>query len=413
MAFGLLLLSVFSAALYWGIATERRQNLRVEAAQLAATAAAQLPLISHEWQEPGNARKFRNDREVVALTGRSSQRVQWIDPAGRVLQEEGSLPLPAARTSSPWQQWSGGISLRQPVFTRARQSPDHRPQLAGYVRVGLASGPVEQELDRLRRGLLLGGITTVIVALMVGRRLLSRAFRPLQAQVEALERFGAEASHELRHPLTLLRTLVAAEPAPQSPLLLRIDAIAAAMTTLLNDLLFLARQGERGAGPGPGEGWCRFDLMELLDDLLASYGPMAATARLQLCLEPDAGPPQVPPQQLVRGQPEQLQRLFTNLLLNAMRFSPAGGVVRLQVKRQGGLLRIAVIDAGPGIAVQHRQDVFERFWSQGGAAAAGSGSPSGLGLPIARAIARRHGGEVSLAAAEPGHCAFVVELPAA
>ena len=409
VVFGLLLLSVFSAALYWGIATERRQNLRAEAAQLAATAAAQLPLISHESQEPGNARKFRNDREVVSLIDRRSQRVQWINRDGRVLQEEGSLPLPPFHTTSPWQQWPGGISLHQPVYTRSRQSPSHRLQLAGYVRVALASEPVEQELDRLRRGLLLGGITAVIVALMVGRRLLGRAFRPLQCQVESLERFGAELSHELRHPLTLLRTLVAAEPAPHSSLLVRVDAIAASMTTLLNDLLFLARQSEHGAMAGPAEGWCRFDLMELLDDLLAAYGPMAQVAALRLRLELKPATSQPHPPQLVRGQPEQLQRLFTNLLLNAIRFSPAGSEVQLQVWRQGGRLRIAVSDAGPGIAPEHRQAVFERFWSRGLPA----GSHSGLGLPIARAIARRHGGDVSLAAAEPGHCVLLVDLPAA
>jgi signal transduction histidine kinase len=225
----------------------------------------------------------------------------------------------------------------------------------------------------------------------------------------ALEHFGAEVSHELRHPLTLLRTLVAAEPEPHHPLLVRIDAIAASMTTLLNDLLFLARQGAEGAGAGPAEGWQRFDLLELLDDLLAAYGPMAAASRLHLRLEPETASPLATPQLHVRGQPEQLQRLFTNLLLNAIRFSPAGGQVRLQVRRQGSRLRITVIDAGPGIAPEHRQLVFERFWSHGMPA----GSHSGLGLPIARAIARRHGGEISLVAAGAGHCAFLVDLPAA
>lgn len=414
VAFGLLLLSVFSAALYWGIAAERRQNLRAEAGQLAAAAAAQLPLISHEAQEPGNARKFRNDREVIALVDRRSQRVQWFDPHGRLLLEEGRLPLPVvppSATAGRWQQWPGGISLRQPVYTRSRRSPDHRPELAGYVRVALTSAPVEQELARLRRGLLLGGITAVIVALMVGRRLLGRAFRPLQCQVEALDRFGAELSHDLRHPLTLLRTLVAAEPAPHSPLLRRIDAIAASMTTLLNDLLFLARQGAETAGSG--EGWRRFDLLELLDDLLASYGSMAAMADIRLQLEPDVASTPPPPPQAVRGQPEQLQRLFTNLLLNAIRFAPAQSVVRLQVRRHGTRLQVAVIDAGPGIAPPHRQAVFERFWSQEEPSGNGGSAHSGLGLPIARAIARRHGGDLSLAAAEPGHCVLLVDLPAA
>ena len=408
IGFGLLLLAAFASAVYWGIAAERRQNLRAEASQLAAAAATQLPLISHEQQEVGNARKFRNDREVVSLGERRSQRVQWRDPVGRLLQQEGDLALPAwpaapsaAITGLRWQQWSGGIALLQPVYTRLRAGG--APQLAGYVRVGLATAPLEQELARLRRGLLLGGITAVIVALMVGRRLLTQAFQPLQQQVQALERFSADASHELRHPLTLLRTLVAAEPQPHGPLLRRIDAIAVSMAGLLNDLLFLARQEQREGPAAPGEGWCRFDLLELLEDVLARCAPLAEPHGLTLqLLLPEPACIELP----VRGQPDQLLRLFTNLLLNAIRFSPAGGRVDLVAVRQGGRLRIRVCDQGPGVAPEHRQAIFERFWSRG------PGSHSGLGLPIARAIARRHGGELSLESAEPGRCVLLVDLPA-
>ena len=127
----MLLLSAFAAALYWGIAAERRQNLRAEAAQLAAAAASQLPLISHEVQEVGNARKFRNDREVVTLVSRRRQRVQWLDAGGGLLLEEGQLTLPAGGGEGPWQQWPGGISLRQPAYTRQRpclaEPPPPRP----------------------------------------------------------------------------------------------------------------------------------------------------------------------------------------------------------------------------------------------------------------------------------------------
>jgi len=409
IGFGLLLLVAFASAVYWGIAAERRQNLRGEARQLAAAAATQLPLISHEQQEEGNARKFRNDREVVALAERRSQRVQWRDAAGRLLQQEGDLVLPQWPPPPPlavgglrWQHWPGGIVLQQPVYTRLRAGGS--PQLAGYVRVGLATAPLEQELARLRRGLLLGGITAAIVALMVGRRLLAEAFQPLQQQMQALERFSADASHELRHPLTLLRTLVAAEPQPHGPLLQRVDAIAAAMASLLNDLLFLARQEQREGPAAVGGGWCRFDLLELLEDALIRCGPLAEVDGLSLqLLAPEPAGAELP----VWGQPDQLLRLFTNLLLNAIRFSPPGGLVALEGIRQGGRLRVRVCDQGPGVPAEHRQAIFERFWS------CGPGSHSGLGLPIALAIARRHGGELSLESAEPGRCVLLVDLPAA
>jgi len=412
LGFALLLLTAFAAAVYWGIAGERQESLRAETRQLAATAASQLPLISHEFSEDGNARKFRNDREVVELPQGRVQRVQWFDPRGRLLVEEGALRLPPAGLAAQprWQRWAGGIGLWQPVFTRPRQGDGARPQLAGFVQVGLSTQPAEQELARLRRGLLLGGIAAVIVALVVGRRMLRAAFLPLQKQVQALERFTADASHELRHPLTLLRTWVAADPGGASPLLQRIDAQAAQMARLLNDLLFLARQDQGvSEGPLPLGGWRRFDLLDLLDDLMAACTPGADAAAVQLALDLPAGLATVP----LRGQPEHLQRLFTNLLLNAIRFSPPGGSVRVQVALHAGRAGVEVVDQGPGIPPQHRAMVFERFWRTSPDAAGQSAGHSGLGLPIARAIARRHGGEVRLVAAESGHCVLAVDLPLA
>ncbi len=412
LGFALLLLTAFAAAVYWGIAGERQESLRAETRQLAATAAAQLPLISHEFSEDGNARKFRNDREVVELPQGRLQRVQWFDARGQLLVQEGALrmPPPGQVTQPRWQRWPGGIGLWQPVFTRPRQGEGARPQLAGFVQVGLSTQPAEQELARLRKGLLLGGIAAVIVALVVGRRMLRAAFLPLQQQVQALERFTADASHELRHPLTLLRTWVAADPGVASPLLQRIDAQAAQMARLLNDLLFLARQDQGvSEGPLPLGGWRRFDLLDLLDDLIAACSPAAGAARVELALELPTGLVAVP----LRGQPEHLQRLFTNLLLNAIRFSPPGGSVRVQVALHAGRVGVEVADQGPGIAPQDRQAVFERFWRTSPEAGGQSAGHSGLGLPIARAIARRHGGEVLLAAAEPGHCVLAVDLPLA
>jgi hypothetical protein len=163
------LLSAFAAAVYWGIAGERQEALRAETRQLAATAASQLPLISHEFSEEGNARKFRNDREVVALADRRGQRVRWFDGRGRLLLEEGqlALPPPALQPRPQWQTWAGGLSLWQPVYTRQRRGAAAQPQLAGYVQVGLSDQAAAAELERLRRGLLLGGIAAVLVALVL------------------------------------------------------------------------------------------------------------------------------------------------------------------------------------------------------------------------------------------------------
>jgi signal transduction histidine kinase len=97
--------------------------------------------------------------------------------------------------------------------------------------------------------------------------------------------------------------------------------------------------------------------------------------------------------------------MFANLLLNAIRHSPEGGTVTLTVRPTAQRLLVDVVDGGPGIAEQEREHVFERFWR-----GSDRGGQSGLGLAIARSIARRHGGDLRVEDSRPGHCVLRVEL---
>jgi signal transduction histidine kinase len=238
--------------------------------------------------------------------------------------------------------------------------------------------------------------------------MLRAAFLPLQRQLWALRRFTADASHELRHPLTALRTLLAAVPPElrQQPALAwrELDGLTERMGVLLDDLLLLARLEQAGleGGMAPEDAQA-FDLLELLEDLLRCYSPRAAAGPVGLRLRPSPDDHQVP----VRAQSAQLLRLFTNLLLNAIRHSPPGGTVTLTVRTTGRMVRVAVADEGPGIPAQARERVFERFWS-----GTDRGGQSGLGLAIARAIASRHGGNLRVGESEGG-CVLLVELPIA
>ena len=409
--FALLLLVAFSGSLYWGIALQRAEDQRSELRQLAASAASQLPLIAHEAKEAAGARKFRPERHVVGALGLEEQRVQWFDAHGKLLSQQGSLRLPPALQPSPagtaiprWWRWAGGLVLQQPVFTEGTAGGrESKPELTGFVRVARSDAAVRRDLHRLQRGLLLGGLVAVLAALMVSRRMLRSAFAPLQQQVEALQRFTADASHELRHPLTAMRTLVAAMP--QDSFRQDLDVLAARMAQLLDDLLFLARQEQGGSRGQPASSYQHFDLLELLEDLLRLYDARARERSISLELAAPAGMASV----MVSGHPEQLLRLFTNLLLNAIRHSPLGGTVTLQLTALPQMVRVEVVDGGPGIQADQREQVFERFWR--GADQADAGGHSGLGLAIARSIARRHGGDLRVGESRPGLCVLVVELP--
>lgn len=418
--FALVLLAAFSGSLYWGFLAQRAEDQRGELRQLAASAAAQLPLIAHETREPEGSAKFRPGSRGLVVPGLERQRVQWFDAQGLLLTEQGSLAippipggLPPTAAADPWHRWPGGSSLWQVVLRRTPGRGRPREERLGFVRVALSDQAAREELARLRRGLLLGGLVTALAALLVGRRMVGAAFQPLQRQIQALQRFTADASHELRHPLTALRTLLAAVPLPlraQPGLAWReMDLLSQRMAELLDDLLLLARLEQAGlegaAGP---DGPQAFDLLELLEDLIRCYGAQAASKGVSLRLHPNPEQHHVP----VRAQSGQLLRLFTNLLLNGIRHSPAGGTVALEVSTVGRQVRVVVADEGPGIPPRERERVFDRFWS-----GADRGGQSGLGLAIAQAIARRHGGALSVGesggAEGRGGCVLVVELPIA
>lgn len=414
--FALFLLAAFSGSLYWAMALQRAEDLRSELRQLAASAAAQLPLIAHEMGEAEGSAKFRPGPRQIAMAALEQQRVQWLDAHGRLLSEQGSLPIPPLpggwpprASASPWQRWAGGVSFWQAV--RSREPAPGRPQEVqlGFVRVALSDQAARADLKRLRRGLLLGGIVTALAALLVGRRMLGAAFRPLQRQIQALQRFTADASHELRHPLTALRTHLAAVPGElrQHPDLAwpELDHLCQRMGELLDDLLLLARLEQAGREDGAGaEGLQTFDLLELLEDLIRCYAPQARARGVTLRLSPSPERHRLP----IRGHSAQLLRLFTNLLLNAIRHSPAGGTVSLELSTAGRLVRVAVADEGPGIPPRARERVFDRFWS-----GSDRGGQSGLGLAIAQAIARRHGGALSVGDSGRGGCVLLVEWPIA
>ncbi len=422
--FALLLLAAFSSTLYWDIAVQRAEDQRSELRQLAASAAAQLPLIVHEMQEAEGSTRFREPPGSIAAPALEQQRLQWFDARGTLLREQGSLPMPVplpwARVASArkaavspsahplWHQWQGGLSLWQPVDRQTSDNGRPRVERLGFVRVALSDTAARADLERLRRGLLLGGVVTVLAALLVGRRMLRSAFLPLQRQVSALQRFTADASHELRHPLTILRTLLAAVPQElrQQPALAweELEATTRRLGQLLDDLLLIAHEEQAGVdGVLQREEGQAFDLLELLEDLIRCHIPQAAARRIELLLTPN-------PQQhtiQVCGHSEELWRLFANLLVNAIRHSPEGTAVSVHVSRMGRRIRWPSWMGGRAFRPRRRSRCSNgsgrvRIAAATAAWAWRSAAPSLDAMAASCASAKNR----------PGRCELLVELPA-
>jgi signal transduction histidine kinase len=204
----------------------------------------------------------------------------------------------------------------------------------------------------------------------------------LQRAREAEQRFVGDASHELRTPLTALRGNAAyvARHGPDPAALADIDADAARLSALLDDLLALAR--EDAAAPVRGE---PVDLADVAADAADERTEVRGGAARVL------------------GERPALERAVGNLVRNARKHGPPDGVITITTGANGDTAHITVADEGAGLAPELAADAFERFWRAPGA----RGEGSGLGLAIVRAIAERHGGRVSVDGAR-----FTIELPA-
>jgi signal transduction histidine kinase len=428
LAVGLLAIAV-PALLERQLTGELDRSLRGRAVEVARLASATPALLT----DPG------------ALEGRltgGALFVQVVDRRGRIVARSGGLGgrlLPEgrpARDALGAQRRAGyGDDTLGPDAIRVYAAPlgelGAGAAAGGAVIVAGTTSDIDETLGRARRLVLLCALAAAALAALSATLLTRRALAPLRrlssgaraiertgeaaarlpgpatrdevgelaatlnAMLASLERaraseqrFVADASHELRTPLTALRGNAAyvarhgAEPA----VLADIEADAARLANLLDDLLALAR--EDAAAPAGGEA---VDLVAL--------------ARAAAAADDDAEVVVAPGAQAatVRGEPAALRRAVENLVRNARLHGPPGGRVTVSVALDGEHARVTVADEGPGLSAAEAEHAFERFWRGPNARSGGSG----LGLAIVRAIAERHGGTASADGAR-----FALALPA-
>ncbi len=223
---------------------------------------------------------------------------------------------------------------------------------------------------------------------------LDELFGTLETSLRTQRQLVADASHELRTPIATLRANVellaepgSLEPSERADLLVDVQEELEAMTTLVGELVELARGEEQDVAPTD------FRLDEVVQSAVDRAARRAPAVAFRTALEPST----------VRGVPERVERAVANLLDNARKWSPAGGTVDVAVADGA----VEVRDQGPGIAAEDRPLVFNRFYRS----AAARGMPgAGLGLAIVKQIADAHGGSVRVDTGPDGGAILRLQL---
>ncbi len=245
----------------------------------------------------------------------------------------------------------------------------------------------------------------VALSLVTSQLATERELAALRARDTEQTTFISTVAHELRTPLTGLRGYLelilageVADPAVERDFMERSRSIVGSMGELVGDLLELSRleSGTLGLEIGP------FSLAEAGGQVASQLLPIAIERGIHLST---AMPPRL---RVACGDRRRVEQILTNLAANALKFTPSGGTVELEATFDGPIAVVIVRDNGAGIPVEDRGRIFERFHRM---ASHERITGTGLGLPIARDLARRMAGDLEVASVPGAGSAFVLVLP--
>ena len=358
----------------------------------------------------------------------------------------GSPELAPLVTGNPPESFFATADIREERFRLQYQPISQDDEVLGGVVTGQSLKDTDQALDQVRTTLIFGGVAVLLVTNVPAYLLAGRVLKPVRrvsqlardiertadfsrrvppsatgdemaeltatfnSMIERVERtletqkaFLADSSHELRRPLTVLRTNIAilrdtSLPAEEREACLRdMRAEAQAMSRLLSDLLFLSRRTRDEIVRAPVD-WSA--ICEQAIDRLRARGD---EHKLVAKIEPGAR---------VNGDERRLRQMLENLLENSTDYTPEGGRIELDLRLLDGLARLEVRDTGIGISNEDLPHIFDRFY-RGQDARAAHSEGSGLGLAIVKYIVDAHGGSIEVTSQPGSGTTVVVELPLA
>ncbi len=403
-------LGISGTALYIFFARSLNQQLDHRLQTLVQAAAPSLNTVKYKGRE-----NLDRDLPWREMFFQRKQSLEWFNVDGKLISKEGKFfpqaplirkTLSTLGNSSPvFQQEDNIRSVTIAVYADGGQKDII--QLKGYIRASESTESIEVALRQLHLGLWLGGGTAVFFIGLSSVYLTQQALQPTLKSFRQLKQFAADASHELGGPLTKISfaseiLLSNPEQLSKPSATKKIEIIksgAEQMKHLLEDLLFLARTDSAAPMVRP-ENTCVF-LDELLQQLAEHYAMVARNKEIdfQTNFYPDLA---------IQGDVSQLNRLFSNLLSNACKYTRSGGRILMTSGISNKNAVISVEDTGIGIDSRYLPHVFQRFWR---AERVSKQQGLGLGLAIAKTIVQQHKGKITVTSEVNVGTCFKVYLP--
>ncbi|OUL18256.1 two-component sensor histidine kinase [Nostoc sp. RF31YmG] len=382
--------------------------------------------IEPAWQQPGHLQQLAKElslelclnqtkclpkipnikRPIAEAANSVNYYIRLLDSSKKMFAFAG-IKANDLRIASPLQHWqiitdSSGTRYRQITLALYTQN-----RLSGYLQVARSLNDLEQHIAYLRLTLVLGLPISMIFVAVSSWWLAGRAMQPVYHSYQQMQQFTADAAHEFRTPLAAMYSTIEAaiklqqEPKSNSGILDVLKRQNRRLSQLVGDLLLLTRIDQKQL-TGEYQPCC---LNDLISDLIEELAFLAVENQVNLSQQVFSSK-----KVYVMGNEEQLYRLFSNLIMNAIQATPVGGKVTVFLENSEHDAMIKVQDTGVGIAVEHQKRIFDRFYRVDRDRSRTSGG-SGLGLAIAWAIAQAHKGSIHVQS-QPGlGSTFTIRLP--
>jgi signal transduction histidine kinase len=335
--------------------------------------------------------------------------IRFVDASFNIIAVAGlkSNQLPSTIRTDVWQTLRDAQGNRYSQKSLELHTQDNRTW--GYIQVGRSLKELDNRLLALKLTLAFGLPASIFLVGASSWCLAGLAMRPIDRSYKQMQQFTSDASHELRTPLAAINatveTILDLEHLSEQDArdtLISIRRQNNRLASLVQDLLLLSRFDQKTQVTDRQ----RICLNDLISDVIEEFSALASNADLHLSSSLEYSQPLY-----VLADEDQILRLISNLIANAIKYTQKDGYVNVTLKRSNGDAVIEVKDTGIGIPQTSQVRIFDRFYRVDSNRSRSSGG-SGLGLAIAKAILEAHKGSIEVHSSPGKGSNFIVRLPA-